>query len=42
MNINKIFIEKIKKFIYDDPKLIKIFTHHSPLRGRIRLVEAIM
>ena len=42
MNINNLFIEKIKKFIYNDPKLAKIFTHHSPRRGRIRLVEAIM
>jgi hypothetical protein len=29
MNINNLFIEKIKKFIYDDPKLAKIFTHHN-------------
>lgn len=29
MDINKLFIEKIKKFIYDDPKLTKIFTHYN-------------
>ncbi len=29
MNINNLFIEKIKKFIYNDPKLAKIFTHHN-------------
>ena len=41
MDINKLFIEKIKKFISDDPKLTKIFTHYSPRSGHIRLVEAI-
>lgn len=42
MNINKIFIEKIKKFIYEDSKLIKIFTHHNVKYNIEKLLEALL